>query len=198
MKRPLLRRLRILASAATAAVLSSCGLFSAREVPTTAEAQMTSFYDFETRTLAGEPAPLAQYRGNVALVVNVASKCGLTPQYEGLQKLHSELQPRGFVVLAFPSNDFGGQEPGSAEEIATFCSTSYGVTFPMFTKLQTKTGEGQSPLYAHLGAATGSLPGWNFGKYLIGKDGRVIAFFDSRTGPNDPELRKAIDTALAS
>lgn len=191
------KRLRLAAGAAVTAVLSSCGMFAGREVPTTAEAKTMSFYDFETEKLLGGPAPLKEYQGRVSLVVNVASKCGLTPQYEGLQKLYEELEPKGFTVLGFPSNDFGGQEPGTPEEIANFCDSRYAVTFPMFAKVQTKPGEGQSPLYTHLGAATGSLPGWNFGKYLIAKDGRVLAFFDSRTAPTDPALRKAIDDALA-
>jgi glutathione peroxidase len=155
-----------------------------------------SLYSFKTTTLQGKPADLAQFSGKVTLAVNVASQCGLTPQYAGLEKLHREYSGRGFSVLGFPSNDFGGQEPGSAEEIATFCQKNYGVTFPMFSKLVTKTGAGQSPIYAYLGQS-GELPRWNFAKYLVGKDGKVIRFFDSKVTPESPELRQAIDAALA-
>jgi glutathione peroxidase len=155
-----------------------------------------SLYSMKTTTLQGKPADLSQYKGKVTLVVNVASQCGLTPQYTGLEKLHEELQGKGFSVLGFPSNDFGGQEPGSAEEIATFCKKNYGVTFPMFSKLVTKSGPEQSPIYTYLGQ-TGSLPRWNFAKYLVGKDGKVVKFFDSKVTPEDKDLRAAIDAALA-
>jgi len=155
-----------------------------------------SFYTFKTTTLQGQPADLSQYAGKVALVVNVASKCGFTPQYAGLQKLYDELEGRGFVVLGFPSNDFGGQEPGSAEEIEGFCKKNYGVSFPMFSKLVTKAGSEQSPIYTYLGQ-NGSLPSWNFGKYLVGRDGRVIQYFPSKVAPESPELRAAIEKALA-
>jgi glutathione peroxidase len=156
-----------------------------------------SLYDLQTTTLDGKPAPLAGYKGRVTLVVNTASQCGYTPQYAGLQKLHDDLQARGFSVLGFPSNDFGGQEPGGAQEIATFCQRNYGVTFPMFSKLVTRSGPEQSPIYTYLGAS-GNLPGWNFSKYLVGKDGKVKAFFPSKVTPDDPQLRKAIEEALAS
>ena len=155
-----------------------------------------SLYSFKTTTLQGRPADLSQFSGKVTLAVNVASQCGLTPQYAGLEKLHQEYSGRGFSVLGFPSNDFGGQEPGSAEEIATFCQKNYGVTFPMFSKLVTKEGADQSPIYAYLGQG-GELPSWNFAKYLVGKDGKVIRFFGSKVTPEDKELRDAIQTALA-
>lgn len=155
-----------------------------------------SLYAFKTTTLQGKPADLSQFSGKVTLAVNVASQCGLTPQYAGLEKLHEEYSKRGFSVLGFPSNDFGGQEPGSPEEIATFCQKNYGVTFPMFSKLVTKKGADQSPIYTYLGQA-GDLPRWNFAKYLVGKDGKVIRFFDSKVTPDSPELREAIDAALA-
>jgi glutathione peroxidase len=154
-----------------------------------------SVYSLKTQTLQGQPADLSQYEGKVALVVNVASQCGFTPQYAGLEKLYEEMKGRGFVVLGFPSNDFGGQEPGSPEEIASFCRKNYGVTFPMFSKLVTKAGPDQSPIYALLGRS-GSLPSWNFGKYLLGKDGRVIQYFPSKVAPDAPELREAIEKAL--
>ena len=155
-----------------------------------------SFYALKTTTLSGQPADLSQYQGKVALVVNVASQCGLTPQYAGLQKLYDELKDKGFVVLGFPSNDFGGQEPGSPDEIATFCKKNYGVSFPMFSKLVTKAGPEQSEVYGVLGK-TGSLPTWNFAKYLVAKDGSVLQFFNSKVAPDAPELRQAIDKALA-
>ena len=154
-----------------------------------------SLWGLSTRTLEGEPADLAQYRGKVALVVNVASKCGMTPQYEGLEKLHEELAPRGFTVLGFPSNDFGGQEPGTAEEIRSFCSSTYGVTFPMFEKRVAK-GEGKDGIYRFLTAEL-EEPTWNFTKYLVGKDGRVVARFAPQTKPGDDELVAAIEEALA-
>ena len=157
--------------------------------------QPTSFYDLKTMTLDGKSADLSQYRGKVSLVVNVASKCGYTPQYEGLEKLHRDWKGKGFNVLGFPSNDFGGQEPGTAQEIADFCRLTYGVTFPMFEKVVTKKGAGQSPVYAFLGRG-GNLPAWNFSKYVVDKQGRIVAFFPSEVTPEDPELRAAITKAL--
>jgi glutathione peroxidase len=158
---------------------------------------VSSLYDLKTETLAGGPADLAAYRGKVALVVNVASKCGYTPQYEGLERLHRELADKGFAVLGFPSNDFGEQEPGSAREIADFCKLTYDVTFPMFAKVSTTPGSGQSPIYQYLGA-TGNLPEWNFSKYLVGKDGKVRAFFPGDVEPDAPALRQAIADALSA
>jgi glutathione peroxidase len=154
-----------------------------------------SLYDLETKTLQGQPADLAQYAGKVTLVVNVASECGFTPQYAGLQKLHDELQGRGFSVLGFPSNEFGQQEPGSAEQIQAFCQRNYGVTFPMFSKLATQPGPEQSPIYRFLGDS-GHLPTWNFGKYVVGRDGGVRAYFASKVPPESGELRAAIEAAL--
>ena len=155
-----------------------------------------SLYSLKTTALDGKPADLVQYKGKVALAVNVASQCGLTPQYAGLEKLHEELKGRGFTVLGFPSNDFGSQEPGTPEEIATFCKKNYGVTFPMFSKLVTKSGPDQSPIYALLGKGR-ELPSWNFAKYVVGKDGRVVAFFNSKVPPDDKALREAIEAELA-
>ncbi len=159
-------------------------------------AAVASFYDLKTLNLDGTPGNLAQYKGKVSLVVNVASKCGFTPQYEGLEKLQKEMKGKGFNVLGFPSNDFGGQEPGTAQEIATFCRLTYGVTFPMFDKVVTRKGAGQSPIYTFLGAS-GQLPAWNFSKYVVDKQGRVVAFFPSEVTPEDPGLRAALAKALA-
>jgi glutathione peroxidase len=127
----------------------------------------------------------------------VASKCGYTPQYEGLEKPQREMQGKPFNVLGFPSNDFGSQEPGTAEEIAAFCKQNYGVSFPMFEKVVTKAGADQSPIYAFLGTS-GNLPAWNFSKYVIDKQGKVVAFFGSKVTPEDPALRDAIASALAN
>ena len=157
---------------------------------------VSSFYDLKTSTLDGKPADLSRYRGTVSLVVNVASFCGYTPQYKGLEALHRELKGKGFNVLGFPSNDFGDQEPGTAAEIATFCRLTYDVTFPMFEKVVTRPGAGQSPVYTFLGRS-GNLPAWNFSKYLVDKQGKVVAFFPSDVTPEDPQLRGAIQRSLA-
>ena len=155
-----------------------------------------SFYRLATKTLEGQPADLKTYAGKVALVVNVASQCGYTPQYAGLERLYGDLKGKGFVVLGFPSNDFGGQEPGTAVEIRQFCSVNYDVTFPLFEKVVTQAGAGQSPLYANLQKQSGELPSWNFAKYLVGKDGKVVRFYKSGVKPDDAGLRKDIEAAL--
>ena len=156
----------------------------------------SGLYALQTETLEGEAIDLSAYAGKVTLVVNVASKCGYTRQYAGLQELHAELESQGFAVLGFPSNEFGGQEPGSAEDIRQFCTDRYSVTFPMFAKIEVKAGAGQSPVYSFLQQQTGEEPGWNFCKYLVGKDGQVIAFYKSGVAPDADELRKAIESAL--
>jgi len=156
-----------------------------------------SFYDLKTKTLLGKNGDLAKYKGKVSLVVNVASKCGFTPQSEGLEKLQREMKGKPFNVLGFPSNDFGQQEPGSAEEIAQFCKLTYDVTFPMFEKVVTMRGPDQSPIYSFLGQS-GHLPAWNFSKYVVDKQGRITAFFPSEVTPEDPKLRDAIARALAN
>jgi glutathione peroxidase len=176
-----------------AAALTTLAVASSK--PPEGKAGVSSFYDLKTQTLLGKPADLAGYRGKVTLVVNVASYCGYTPQYKGLEQLHRELKDKGFAVLGFPSNDFGEQEPGTAEEIATFCKLTYDVSFPMFAKVVTRPGANQSPIYAYLGT-TGHLPAWNFSKYLVGKDGKVRAFFPSEVTPESRELRGAIADAL--
>jgi len=155
-----------------------------------------SLYSFKTTTLSGKPVDLGEFQGRVALVVNVASECGFTPQYKGLEALHEELATRGFVVLGFPSNEFGGQEPGTPEQIQSFCKKNYGVRFPMFSKSITKPGPDQSPIYAFLTKGR-KAPSWNFCKYLVGKDGKVLAFFPSDVTPESKELRDAIEEALA-
>ena len=194
-------KLLIILSVVTVIAAAGVGLMKVRgamagdvQKPTASAAGR--LWDLESRTLEGEAVSLGDWQGKVALVVNVASKCGLTPQYEGLVKLHEELAAEGFVVLGFPSNDFLGQEPGTPEQIRTFCSTNYGVAFPLFEKVVVK-GEGKSEVYRFL--TTGGLeePTWNFTKYLVGRDGRVIARFAPKTTPDDAGLREAVLDALA-
>jgi glutathione peroxidase len=159
-----------------------------------------SIYDVDIDRLQGGPADLAQYRGKTVLLVNVASKCGLTPQYEGLQRLQETYGGRGFTVLGVPCNQFAGQEPGSAEEIAEFCSTTYGVDFPLTEKVDVN-GERRHPLYAELvtvpdgSGYTGDIR-WNFEKFLIGPDGTVVARFDPRMEPDTDEVVEAIERSL--
>ncbi len=190
----------ILLAVAVVAVLFVVGLkvrsaFSANVTQASGE-KTASLYDLSCETLAGEPADLGQYQGKVALVVNTASKCGLTPQYKGIEELYRQLSPQGFVVLGFPSNDFMGQEPGTAKEIALFCSENYGVTFPLLAKSKVK-GKERSEVYQLL-AAELEEPSWNFTKYLVAKDGRVVARFGPKVKPDDGELRAAIERELAT
>jgi glutathione peroxidase len=151
------------------------------------------------KTIDGKATSLKAYNGQVLLVVNVASKCGFTKQYAALEALHQKYKGQGFAVLGFPCNDFGGQEPGSAEEIKAFCSTAFGVTFPLFEKLHVK-GDEQHPLYAILTGKDSPEPGnvkWNFGKFLISKSGRILKRWGSMTAPDDAELMAAVEAALA-
>jgi glutathione peroxidase len=153
-----------------------------------------SIFELKTNRLNGKQENLSEYKGKVLLVVNTASECGYTPQYAGLEKLHKEYKDKGVAVLGFPSNDFGEQEPGSAQEIAKFCELRFKVTFPMFEKVKTK-GDGQSPVYEFLARKHGA-PKWNFHKYVVGKDGQVKAAFPSNVEPDSPELKKALESAL--
>lgn len=163
---------------------------------TSPSAAKVSIHSLTMRQLDGTPAPLSRWAGKVLLIVNTASECGLTPQYAALQALHAKYESRGFAVLGFPSNDFGGQEPGSASEIAAFCEGTYGVTFPMFDKVRT-TGGGRSPLFAQLSSALGP-PRWNFHKYLVDKHGYPLEAWSSLTTPDDADIAKAIEAALTS
>ncbi len=149
-----------------------------------------SFFDLKSNRLNGQPANLSEYKGKVVLVVNTASECGYTPQYAGLEKLWGEYKAKGVVVLGIPSNDFGGQEPGTSEQISKFCELRYKVTFPMLEKVKTK-GEGQSPVYEFLARKHGE-PKWNFHKYVVGKDGQVRAAFPSSVTPDSAELKAAL------
>ena len=165
---------------------------------TTALSSGSSLLDQDFRRLASnDVVNLAEtYGGKVVLVVNTASKCGNTPQYEGLEKLYDEYGDQGLVVLGFPSNDFFGQEPGTEEEIQEFCRLTYGVKFPMFEKVTVKEGSAH-PFFDSLAAAAGTYPTWNFHKYLIGRDGQLVAEFSPRTKPYDDKLVASIETALA-
>lgn len=154
--------------------------------------------DFTMQRIDGKPQPLSDYSGQVLLIVNVASKCGNTPQYEGLEALYEKYGEQGFAVLGFPSNDFGGQEPGSNTEIAKFCRATYGVEFPMFAKIPVK-GDNAHGLYQYLAAQPEPIGGpvqWNFQKYLVGRDGKVVAKFSPRTAPDDPELVSKLESLL--
>lgn len=156
--------------------------------------------DIPLKDINGKDTSLNAYKGNVLLVVNVASKCGLTPQYEALEAIHKKYESKGFTVLGFPCNDFAGQELGTNEEIKKFCSSKYDVTFPLFDKLHVK-GTEQHPLYATLTGKGSAFPGdvkWNFGKFLIGKDGKVLKRFEPKTTPDSPEVIAAIEEALAA
>ena len=161
---------------------------------------MTTLHDFTLPAIDGQDRSLKDLEGQVALVVNVASRCGLTPQYEGLQRLHDEYGSRGLAVLGFPCNQFKGQEPGTEAEIQAFCSSTYGVTFPLFAKVEVN-GRGRHPLFAWLTSQSTEPEGpgdvqWNFGKFLIGRDGSVLARFEPTTAPDAPELTAAIEAAL--
>ena len=157
-----------------------------------------SIHDFKVQSADGAERALADFRGKTVLVVNTASKCGLTPQYEGLQKLHERFAPRGFEVLAFPANDFMWQEPGSNAEIQEFCSEKYGVTFPVFAKIHVK-GKEIAPLYRWLTEESGHDGDieWNFAKFLIGPDGKVIERFHPKVDPLAPEVIERVEAALA-
>lgn len=154
-----------------------------------------SVHEFSMKSIDGKQSSLADYKGKVVLFVNVASQCGYTPQYSGLQALYEKYQSKGLVVVGVPSNDFGSQEPGSDAEIKTFCSRNYNVTFPMLSKVAVK-GSGKVPLYEYL-TQTGGEVKWNFTKFLVGKDGKVRARFESGTKPDSKELTGAIEKALA-
>lgn len=174
-------------------------LFAMTQYPATdaSAADPASALDFEMKSLAGEKVDLDSYKGKVVMVVNTASRCGATPQYAQLQSLYEKHKDDGLVVLGFPCNQFGGQEPGGSEQIATFCEKNYGVTFPMFSKIDVN-GNGQSPLYKYLKANApkqGDVR-WNFEKFLISKDGKVVERFPTGTEPLDVNVVKAIEAEL--
>jgi glutathione peroxidase len=163
---------------------------------------MGSIYDFTVKTIDGKEQSLADYRGKALLVVNVASRCGLTPQYEALQALHAEYAPRGFAVLGFPCNQFAGQEPGSDAEVKAFCSTRYRVSFPIFSKIEVNGG-GRAPLYAWLTGQPTRPDGpgdikWNFAKFVVDRTGQVAARFEPGTTPGAPEVKEAVEKAIGA
>jgi glutathione peroxidase len=156
---------------------------------------MPNAHEFSAKTITGQDKSLADYKGNVLLVVNVASECGLTPQYDGLEKLHEKYADKGLRVVGFPANEFGAQEPGSNEQIQEFCKTKYGVKFDMMGKVVVK-GDGIHPLFAWLTNETGGEIKWNFGKFLIGRNGEILKRFEPKVDPLDPEVTSAIEKAL--
>lgn len=182
--------------AVAVAVQEQTQRFAAAPAPTPADS--ATAYQFSFDGLMTERVPMTAFRGEVVLVVNTASRCGFTPQYEGLQQIFSEYHGRGFEIVGVPSNDFAGQEPGTAQEIAEFCRLNYGVTFPMAGKVDV-IGENAHPFYkwAHEQLGQAAVPAWNFHKILIGRDGRLIAAWPSAVTPTSEELRHAIETALA-
>jgi glutathione peroxidase len=159
-----------------------------------------TIYDYSVNNIDGQPESLAAYKGKVLLVVNVASKCGFTPQYAGLQSLYAKYQDKGFVILGFPANNFASQEPGTNAEIKTFCTRKYSVTFPMFSKVSV-LGADKTPLYGYLTSPTsdpkfaGDIK-WNFTKFLIGRDGQIVARFEPKVTPDSPEVTSAVESAL--
>jgi glutathione peroxidase len=155
----------------------------------------SSIQDFTLSSIDGKPVSLADYKGKVALVVNVASQCGYTPQYAGLEALYKKYKDNGFVILGFPANNFGSQEPGSNEEIKTFCSRKYSVDFPMFSKISV-AGPDKDPLYQYLTATGGGEIKWNFTKFLVDKNGAVLRRFESGVEPESPEVISAVEAAL--
>jgi glutathione peroxidase len=160
----------------------------------------SSVHEFTLNSIDGKPGPLSAYQGKVVLIVNVASRCGFTPQYAGLEALYEKYKDRGFTILGFPANNFGGQEPGTNEEIKTFCSSKYNVTFPMYAKISVK-GDDKAPLYQFLtdkqaNPATGGEIQWNFTKFLVDKNGKVVARFEPKVTPESPDVAEAIEKAL--
>jgi len=166
----------------------------------TIAAHAESLYDIKLKDIDGKDTTLAPYKGKVVLIVNVASKCGYTKQYDGLEATYEKYKDKGFVILGFPCNQFGGQEPGSNEEIKEFCSSKFHVTFPLFDKIDVN-GANRHPLYVALAGKESPFPGdikWNFNKFLIGKDGKILHRYDSKVTPESAELTKDVEAALAT
>ena len=163
-------------------------------------ASAQSIYEIKLKDIDGKDTTLAAYKGNAVLIVNVASKCGFTKQYTGLEATYQKYKAQGFAVLGFPCNQFGGQEPGTNEDIKQFCSSKYSVTFPLFDKIEVN-GENRHPLYVTLAGKDSPFPGdikWNFNKFLVGKDGKIVKRFDSKVAPESEELTKAIEAVIAA
>jgi len=162
---------------------------------TTAAYSASSIHEFTMNNIDGQATPLASMKGKAVLVVNVASQCGYTPQYAGLQALYEKYKGQGLVIIGVPANNFGGQEPGTNEDIKQFCSRKYSVTFPIMAKVSVK-GDDKTPLYQYLTSTTGGEVKWNFTKFLVGKDGKPVQRFESGVSPDSPELAAAIEKAL--
>ena len=180
--------------------MKTIALLAAVSLLAVVAAKAESIYDIKLKDIDGKDTTLAAYKGKTLLIVNVASKCGLTPQYKALEALQQKYKDKGFTVLGFPCNQFGGQEPGSNDEIKQFCSSKYSVTFPMFDKLDVN-GSNRHPLFVTLAGEKSPFPGdikWNFNKFLIGKDGKILKRFEPRTAPDAAEVTQAIETALAA
>jgi glutathione peroxidase len=193
---------KFLIGAAICVAVSTLALFfvKAKDSKTDGKGTAKSVYDFTLKNSKGQDVKLSDYRGKVVMLVNVASKCGYTPQYEGLQKIYERYKDQGFVILGFPANNFGAQEAGTDEEIQQFCRINYGVTFPVFSKISVK-GDDKHPLYKYLTERetnpefAGEIK-WNFNKFLVSKDGKIIARFESADKPEDAKVTQAIESAL--
>src|SRR5712692_7133581 len=185
----------MLASWIYAFIVAALAAWAAPTLSGAAESPCPPVLDHKFANLKDEPVSLCQFRGKVLLVVNTASECGYTPQYEGLEELYRRYRDKGFVVLGFPANDFGGQEPGSNKQIAQFCQVNYGVTFPMFAKTSV-VGANANPLFRELAAKTGKPPRWNFHKYLLDRTGQPIAAFESAVEPEDSRVTTQIEKLL--
>ncbi len=175
-------------------------LFAAVSLLQMVAARAGSIYDIPLKDINGKDTTLAAYKGKVLLLVNVASQCGYTPQYKGLEAIYKKYSDRGFTVLGFPCNQFGSQEPGTDAEIVQFCTSKYNVTFPLFDKIEVN-GANRHPLYVMLAGPDSPFPGnitWNFNKFLIGKDGKILKRFDSKVTPESAELTQAVESALAA
>ena len=178
-------------------IIAALAVFAIPAPSIAAESPCPPMLDHKLANLMDEAVSLCQFRGKVLLIVNTASECGYTPQYDGLEKLYRRYRDKGFAVLGFPANDFGGQEPGSNKEIAQFCQLNYGVTFPMFAKTSV-VGANANPLFRELSAKTGKPPRWNFHKYLLDKAGQPVAVFESAVEPEDRRITTQIEKLLAA
>lgn len=178
-------------------IVAALAVFTAPAPSSAAESPCPSVLDHKFANLMDEPVSLCQFGGKVLLIVNTASECGYTPQYEGLEKLYRRYRNQGFAVLGFPANDFGGQEPGSNKEIAKFCQVNYGITFPMFDKTAV-VGAKANPLFHELATKTGKPPRWNFHKYLLDRTAQPVAAFESAVEPSDPRITAQIEKLLAA
>ena len=178
-------------------IVAALAALAAPAPGTAAESPCPSIIDHKFANLMDQPVSLCQFQGKVLLIVNTASECGYTPQYDGLEGLYRRYRDKGFAVLGFPANDFGGQEPGANKEIAQFCQVNYGITFPMFAKTSV-VGARANPLYRTLAAQTGKPPRWNFYKYLLDRTGQPVAVFESAVEPADTRITAQIEKLLAA